>query len=180
MDVAKTPPAALPQDFRGVYQREFDYVCRSLRRLGVQGRDLKDLSQEVFLTAFRRLGTYDRSRPIRPWLFGIAFRVVSDFKQKPQGREVWDEARWAAAAVGPGAEAELAEREARQLVLRALEELPPERRAVLVMHELDECAVPEIAQTLGLPLNTAYSRLRVGRQEFAAAIKRLFPAGVEP
>jgi RNA polymerase sigma-70 factor (ECF subfamily) len=48
-----------------------------------------------------------------------------------------------------------------------------DRRAVLILHDLDEVHVPEIAQALGIPLNTAYSRLRLARAEFAAAAKRI-------
>ena len=44
---------------------------------------------------------------------------------------------------------------------------------MFVMHELDGHAAPEIADAMGIPLNTAYSRLRLARQDFAAAIKRI-------
>jgi RNA polymerase sigma-70 factor (ECF subfamily) len=43
---------------------------------------------------------------------------------------------------------------------------------VFVMHELDEVPVPEIAKTLGVPLNTAYSRLRLARADVVVAIQR--------
>ena len=46
------------------------------------------------------------------------------------------------------------------------------RRAVLVLHEIEEMTAPEIAESLSLPINTVYSRLRLARQEFAAAAAR--------
>ena len=61
----------------------------------------------------------------------------------------------------------------RQLVLEALESLDLDRRAVFILHEIDGQPIPEVALALGTPLNTAYSRLRLGRKEFAEAIQRL-------
>jgi RNA polymerase sigma-70 factor (ECF subfamily) len=54
-----------------------------------------------------------------------------------------------------------------------MESMPLERRAVFVMHEIDGLPVPEVAQALAVPLNTAYSRLRLARRDFATAIERL-------
>ena len=63
-------------------------------------------------------------------------------------------------------------KEARALLMKALECLDLDRRAIFVMHELDELAMPEIAGALTIPLNTAYSRLRLARADVAAWIER--------
>ena len=47
-----------------------------------------------------------------------------------------------------------------------------DRRAVFVMHDIDGHVMPDIATALGIPLNTAYSRLRLARADFAVAVKR--------
>ena len=60
--------------------------------------------------------------------------------------------------------------EARDIVYEALDELPLERRALLVMHDLEGQPVPAIAQAMGAPLNTTYSRLRLARDQFARAV----------
>ena len=60
---------------------------------------------------------------------------------------------------------------------RALDALDLDRRSVFVMHELDGQAVPEIARTLSIPLNTAYSRLRLARRDFVDAVKRARSVG---
>jgi RNA polymerase sigma-70 factor (ECF subfamily) len=62
--------------------------------------------------------------------------------------------------------------EATHLVDRLLEELDDAKRAVFVLAELEQMTAPEIALALGTPLNTVYSRLRLARQEFAAAAAR--------
>ncbi len=170
------PASGAPRDFRALYEAEFSYVWNSLRRLGAPPAHIEDLAHDTFVTAWRRMGDYDPSRPIRPWLFGIAFRVASDFRKRAfQQREVPDENLDKVDAEDDRASPvdHVAAREARELVMRALESMPVERRAVFVMHELDGHAAPEIADAMSIPLNTAYSRLRLARQDFAAAIKRI-------
>src|SRR5260370_8322472 len=68
---------AVRGDCIGAFQREFDYLCRTLRRLGVPAADIEDLSHEVFLVLHRRWDDYDPSSALRPWIFGIAFRGAS-------------------------------------------------------------------------------------------------------
>ncbi len=163
--------AAGPADFRALYEAEFNYVYNSLRRLGVAERDLEDLIHEVFLAFHRGRDHYDPARPLRPWLFGIAFRISSDYRRRAQHRYEVPEEREVADAT-PGADEQLVWRERRPLVLRALDTLDLDRRAVFVMHEIDGCTMPEIATVLAAPLNTLYSRLRLAREEFATFVRR--------
>lgn len=165
-----SPPAGGDECFR-VYQRELDYLFGSLRRLGVPHRDLEDVVHEVFLVMHRRWEDYDRMRPLRPWLFGIAFRVASSQRRKG-GREVLGhdlETEDFSARPDEAASAG----ETRSLLLKALGQVPLERRAVLVMHDVDETPMRDIAAELGIPLFTAYSRLRKARKELDVALSRL-------
>lgn len=153
------------------YCLEFDYLCRSLQRLGVLPSDIEDLAHEVFLVLSRKWRDYDPSRPLRPYLFGIAFRIASQHRRR-QLREVPCDVPEIA---DPGAQPDqaLSAVEARSLVLSALERIPLARRAVFVMHDLDETPMREIAKSLQIPLFTAYSRLRKARQEFERAVVSL-------
>jgi RNA polymerase sigma-70 factor (ECF subfamily) len=170
---------AVPTTFQAIYQAEFAYVWNTLRRLGVRSADLGDLSHDVFVIAFRRLADYDDTRPVRPWLFGIAFRVVAHVRRKeridPERSEAVAVDELATSNAGP--EESLASRQDRQLVARALDALDLDRRSVFVMHELDGQAVPDIARALSIPLNTAYSRLRLARRDFVDAVKRAKSVG---
>ena len=67
-------------------------------------------------------------------------------------------------------------KQARRLILAALERVPLRRRAVLVMHDLDEIPVSEVASTLKVRPFTIYSRLRKARLELAAALRRMLKA----
>jgi RNA polymerase sigma-70 factor, ECF subfamily len=160
-------------EFPAVYAAELGYVWHALRRLGVQDRDLEDLCHDVFVVVFRNLAVYDTRRPIRPWLFGIAFRVASDYRRSArQRREIPGTTRELTCPAPPADEVML-RRERQRLVARALDGLELDRRAVFVMHDIDGHVMPDIAAALGIPLNTAYSRLRLARVDFAAAIKRV-------
>jgi RNA polymerase sigma-70 factor (ECF subfamily) len=163
------------EDCLQVYQRQLDYLIGSLRRLGVVYPDIEDVLHEVFLVMLTRWDDYDRARPIRPWLFGIAFRVASASRRKGTREVLGDESE--VEDLGERPDESLAASQNRALLLRALAELPLERRAVLIMHEVDETPMREIATQLSIPLFTAYSRLRKARQEFQAALVRVQKGG---
>ena len=64
-------------------------------------------------------------------------------------------------------------KQAQQLVELALATLPDERRQVFVMHDLEGLIAADIAELIGCPLQTVYSRLRVARTEFTQAVRRI-------
>ena len=155
----------------GAFQQELDYVHRSFRRLGTAPSEVEDLAQDLFVALRRSWEAYDPRRPLRPYLFAFAFRIAAAHQRK-RNREV-------ALGLGevddpgPGPEETLQGKQARSLVLVALNRIPLPRRAVLVMHELDDVPVAEVSSMLSIPLFTAYSRLRKARRELQAAIRRL-------
>ena len=166
--------AARAAGFRAMFEAESSFLWNSLRRLGVPARDLEDVAHDVFLTSYRRWDDYDPARPRRPWLFGIAFRVAARYRDLARHRrERGDDGIDEAADEAPPADEQLAAFRARQLLARALDELDLDRRAVFVMHDVESCAMPEIAAALGVPLNTAYSRLRLAREQVRRAVHRL-------
>ncbi len=178
------PPRAATQartrDFRALYEAHVDFVWRNLRRLGVHEADAEDRTQEVFVVAHRRFGEFeDRGHGPRAWLFQIVLRVASDARRHrrrhPEDPDGGD-ALGRAAIDAPQADAIL-RREALTRLDAALETIDVGRRTVLVLHEIEEMTAPEIAQVLGIPLNTVYSRLRVARAELEEALAKL---GGEP
>jgi RNA polymerase sigma-70 factor, ECF subfamily len=178
LEVATSPAACEPAEASDCFQnyrRELDYLIGSLRRLGVPPSDVEDVLHEVFLVMLRRWDDYDRTRPLRPWLFGIAFRVASGHRRH-NSRELPSDSY---EAEDPGLRPDdmAAATQNRRLLLKALAAVPVERRAVLIMHEVDEVAMRDIAVQLAIPLFTAYSRLRKARRELDAALGALFKGG---
>lgn len=159
--------------FRSIYEAEFDYVWQTLRRLGVRPSDVEDVAHDVFVTVHRKLDDYDAFRPLRPWLFGIAFRVASDYRRTSRfKREVFD-SEPERQDTAPIADMQFEAKEAHRLVMAALETINLDQRAVFILHELDGQTIPEVASALGEPLNTIYSRLRLARKAFVTAVTRM-------
>lgn len=173
------PEAPAPDACLEAFLRELDYVHRTLRRLGAARSEADDLAQDVFVALHKCWNAYDPRRPLRPYLFGIALRIVGAHHRK-RNRERNREAQFQfieVTATDAGPENALQTKQARALVLAALERVPIPRRAVLVMYDLDEIPVEDIAAVLGIPRFTVYSRLRKARREMAVAVRRLTKAG---
>jgi RNA polymerase sigma-70 factor (ECF subfamily) len=164
----------LTLDLRALFEAHVDHVGRSLRRLGVRDADVPDLVQEVFLVMHRILPDYDASRPVWPWIFGVVYRVAAAYR-RTAFREILDDGTAAAARLdsSPAIDDALSRREDQALVLEALEGVEFHRRAAFVMADIDGVPVPEIARVLGIGVNTAYSRVRLAREDFRAAAARL-------
>jgi RNA polymerase sigma-70 factor, ECF subfamily len=169
------------QQFSSIYRDHFQAVWLTLRRFGVWERDLEDAAHDVFIVAHRRMPDFDVSRPLRPWLKGIACYVASDFRRRAQHRrEVVDNGDAAdrrsqglsghTPAHGTRADVVHEQHETRELVMWALDQMDFDRRTVLVLHDIDGHPMPDVAFALGVNINTLYSRLRHARTEFKAIV----------
>lgn len=169
---ASTPALDERARLSAIYREHFEFVWRSLRRLGAPEHALEDATQDVFLVAARRIDEFEGRSSIRTWLFGIAMRVV-----RSQRRTAWRHQRKVDALAAAPAEAPgdpIAQRDAQRLLLALLESLDDDKRAVYVLAELEGMTVVEIAEGLGTNVNTIYTRLRAARQQLrAAAAKQL-------
>jgi RNA polymerase sigma-70 factor (ECF subfamily) len=173
------PPSA-PSSFRPLFEQEFTYVWNVLRRLGIPDRDLEDLTQQVFLQVHGQLATYDSTRPVRPWLFAFAFNAASNHKSLARHRIELCIVAPELADPAPGADEQLITRQDLELAELALTRVSLERRAVLLLHEIEGHSIPDIARALTIPLNTAYSRLRLARREYELCLRRLRTQRGEP
>jgi RNA polymerase sigma-70 factor, ECF subfamily len=181
-------PAGSPQtqdvgtrpDLAAVFRHELPYVVHTVRRLGVRPADIEDVAHDVFVVASRKWSDYDPTRPLKPWLFGIAMRVALAYRRRAgYTREVLVDDLREEPNPQPGAGAALDEERRRRLVHAAIDAVHDSRKQVFILHDLDGIPMPDIVADLGIPLNTGYSRLRLARQEFRDAALRL-RAGKEP
>jgi RNA polymerase sigma-70 factor, ECF subfamily len=170
-------PAGATDDLPSLTLRElFDahagFVFRVLRRLGVAEGDLDDAAQDVFVVVHRNLSQYDHQCALRSWLFGIVYRVAASHRRRVRRRREDVRADVPVEAVQASQLDRVALAEAHRLLLDALDELEPERRAVFILYELEEMTMPEVARAVGCPLKTAYSRLYAARDSVRAHILR--------
>jgi RNA polymerase sigma-70 factor (ECF subfamily) len=141
--------------------------------LGVESTGLDDATQDVFVVVYRKLEEFEFRSHIKTWLFSLAWRVSQIYRRKQRSAPplAMDVEHVPDARSSPHDSA--ARTEALKIMDSILASLDEERRVVFIMAELEQIAVPEIAHTLGINLNTAYSRLRLARDEFNATVKRL-------
>lgn len=157
-----------------IYDQHADFVFRTLRALGVPDRDIGDAIQEVFLAIHRTLPAFEERCSMSTWLFTICRSVARDRRRRAYRRyEVID---GALVDAQPDSGSDLSTRlEHRQklaeldAILEAMEE---EQRLVFVLFEIERMTGAEISEALGIPLGTAYSRLRLARAAFRAAVAR--------
>jgi RNA polymerase sigma-70 factor, ECF subfamily len=168
-----TIASASPPSLRRLVDGHFDFIARSLRRLGVAETDLDDAAQRVFLIATRKLDAIDAERA-RSFLFATALRVASESRRARKRREAGEMA--AAQALAPRSQTPedlAASRQARELLDEILNGMPMDVRTVFTLFELEEMTMAAIADLLALPRGTVASRLRRGREIFHAEAKRL-------
>jgi RNA polymerase sigma-70 factor (ECF subfamily) len=166
-----TRPAAVSRPtFEEAYEHLFDFVWRSLRRLGVAEASIDDAVQDVFIVVHRRLEQFEGRSSLKTWIYAITLRVAHDHQRlarrkgghAPLDPSLPDEA--------PGPVESLVRAEAVRELERLLRTLDEDKRAVFVLAEIEEMTAAEIAETLGVKVNTVYSRLRAARRELETAL----------
>jgi RNA polymerase sigma-70 factor (ECF subfamily) len=160
-------PAALRQFVLRYQPHVFAFLSRALGR----GPHVEDLAQEVFLRASQALGRFDPDGPARlsTWLLTIAARVAADARKKrklplvpPQlGLGVADPAT---------PETEARRRELAGALELAARQLPDDQLDAFVLAEFHDLSMAEIAQVLGVPENTAKTRLFRARERLRALL----------
>ena len=179
MELVRTAPLvdALPRAERlevtAVYAEHCDFVWRTLQHLGVRGADCEDLMQEVFVVVHRKLGSFDGHSRVTTWLFGICLRVVARHRRRAYFRFERQEEEVPERVDGAGTPEDRASTHERAVLLeRALGKLGLEHRAVFVLFEIEGHRCEEIAETLGVPVGTVYSRLFKARKHVTQALER--------
>jgi len=167
---ASDAPNAAACHFDAVYKEHFPFVWRCLRGLGVADEGLDDAAQDVFIVVHRRFGDFEGRSSVRTWLYGIVRNVASNARRSRvrRGRTEALDTELASHAPGPSERAQDAE--AAAFVRRFSASLDAKKRDVFLLALLEEMSMPEVADALAIPLNTAYSRLRLVRAELKAAL----------
>lgn len=156
-----------------LYREHAGRVLAWVLRLGGPHLDAEDVAHEVFLKALDLLPGFRGEAKLSTWLFGVTRRVVANARRKAVLR------RWFGLAEAPEprdpgllSDEAVALLRRRRAVQHALERLPTRQREVLVLADLEELPAPEVAELLGVPVGTVYSRLHHARRRFAGALQR--------
>jgi RNA polymerase sigma-70 factor (ECF subfamily) len=142
------------------------------RAVGEQDAD--DLTQEVFLKAYRGLERFRGDAPARAWLAAIADNAVKNrYRALGRFRRIFSPADPAAredAAETRDPEENAHSGESRRFVAEALKRIPAEFRMPVVLRDLEEWSYEEIALSLSLPIGTVKSRIARGRGQLRAIL----------
>jgi RNA polymerase sigma-70 factor, ECF subfamily len=140
--------------------------------------EAEDLTQDIFLRIFKALHTFDRRANFQTWLISISRNLCIDHyrsmrkERETVAREV-DASELSPASPDRGPDRQLEAVDLKDLVRRALAELPANLREAVVLRDFQEFSYLEIAEKLGLPEGTVKSRINRGRLELAKHITRL-------
>lgn len=153
------------------HQRSIQRVCY---RFTGNAEDAADLTQEVFVKAYRSLPKFRGTSAFSTWLYRIAVNACLSFKASKKNRfEEWDESH-DVAIEGPGVEEALDARISAEGVREALETLPERQRLTVIMKVLEERTHAEVAEILGSNVGTVKANLffaiRNLRQKLATAL----------
>lgn len=168
-EVDERPPdaanhAAKAPSLAEIFEQHTPFLWRALLNLGVPAADAQDQCQEIMITVHRRLGSFDGAS-LRGWLYGICVRVASDYRRSARvRREILTDTLPDAADSADLGESLDRERNTRRL-MSALEALDEPKRVAFVLFEIEELTLAEVAEAVGAPLQTVYSRIKAAREQ---------------
>ncbi len=164
--------------FDELVQRYQDMVFNLSYRLLGSYDESADMTQEVFLQIYRKLGSFRRDASLRTWIYRIVINRAKN-RQRWWMRRIGemtamslDEAEANPTcelialedALATAPDKALERKEESQLLMHAIEQLPFSHRTVLLLKEIEGLSYDEIAATLNLPLGTVKSRLARARK----------------
>ncbi len=166
----QAPPPAL----RALFEAHYDFAYRSALRLGVTQAAVDDVVQEAFIVAGRKLESFERRSSERTWLFGILMRVAHTERRGELRRQ-----RRAAVAVeaAPALDEPFERADAVDTLHRLLGLLDDDRRAAFILADVEGMTAVEIADGLGVNVNTIYARIRAARKQLSDAYRELSQEG---
>jgi len=170
--MATVLPAALPDDpadrLAALFDAHYDRLYRLARRLAADADAARDLVQDTFLRAARAPQSVPQGHASEEaWLVRVLINIRRDEWRRAAVRRRYDEAAWPPLGAVGDHEAATA---ARELVWRALDALPPRRRAVVVMHEIEGLTIAAIASLVGISAVTVRWHLAAGRRDLARVL----------
>ena len=168
--VEAAPTMAAVPSLAHIFEQHAPFLWRALIGLGVPARDAQDLCQEIMITVHRRLPQFD-GVSLRGWLYGICVRVASDYRRSARiRREIVTDTQPEEASVTDPVETLDRERQIRRL-LSGLSRLDEPKRVAFLLFEIEELTLAEVAEAVGAPIQTVYSRIKAAREQMQRAFR---------
>jgi len=176
------PQSSVRLDFVEDVIPHLDAAYNLARWLTRNDQDAQDVVQEAFLRALRFLGTF-RGGNVRAWVLRIVRNTCYTWlhqNRPPHPIMEFDEEFFGSDPRTPTPEEALSRKDDCTLVRRALQELPPSHREVLILRELEDMSYREISEIMDMPTGTVMSRLSRAREGFRQSLANLGHRGTLP
>src|SRR5438270_2144254 len=162
--------------FEELLLRHRDRVYRICYRMAGNAEDAEDWAQECLVRVYRQLGRYDPELPLAPWLLRVVANTCINLARTRARRQAnvelgLDEDMDAVSLAPDPLQAALSGEEGRR-VRAAVRLLPAPLRQAVVLRVLEELSFRELAEVLGVPLQTAASRVRRGLTQVRERLER--------
>ena len=156
----------------------FDLLAPRLKsfmmRRGASPEQAEDLVQEAMISVWTKAGLYNPDKgSVLTWVFTIAKNLRIDRIRKEASMPLAELIDYDAPSDEPGHDEMLMRRQESQQVARALTEIPPEQKQVLMLSFVEDMPQMEIARRLGLPLGTVKSRMRLAYMRLRKTLESL-------
>jgi RNA polymerase sigma-70 factor (ECF subfamily) len=162
--------AADPPDFEELYRQQAPRIYSLACRMAGSPEDGEDLLQEIFLQAYRKLGTFKGDSTIGTWLYRLALNHCLDYVRSRQAKMTkLTDSLDAQAAAEPAARRDTPI--ARLDLDRALERLPDGCREAFVLHDVEGLDHKEVGARLGIAEGTSKSQVFKARLKLRALLK---------
>ncbi len=163
------------QSVKELFAAHATFVAKFLWRMGAPDHEIEDLVQDVFLIAHSRGGFVERQAKATTWLAAIAFRVWSSERRRFRRHSELpnDSALAQAQSQGPSPAEALATAESLERIRAVLDGIDERARAILILVDFEGSSCVEVAEALGVPVGTVYSRLHSARRRFARAYEKI-------
>jgi RNA polymerase sigma-70 factor (ECF subfamily) len=163
-----------PQALDTFYRAYARTVLAWAIRLGGPSTDAEDIAQDVFAVAFRKIESFRGESRLSTWLFSITRNVLHNARRKAALRKLVTIDRLEEIPSGHPSSLDHVQRmQDRARVQAALQKLKRPQREVLVLMDLEGRSAPDVAEMLGIPAGTVYSRLHYARKAFAKVLARM-------
>jgi RNA polymerase sigma-70 factor, ECF subfamily len=159
--------------FKGIVEKYQDRIFNLCVYMLQDREDARDAAQDVFLKAFRSLGSFKQDASLYTWLYRIGVNTCLDYKKKSRPESLEDESFVEdLPSSAPSPEQHYQSKEIGQAIQRALQKLPVDLRATIILKEIEELSYEEIAETLRISIGTVKSRISRARDELRRLLQK--------
>ncbi len=150
-----------------LYEKTVQDVYKTVHFLIAEKTDVDDVVQDIYIQVYESLSQFDRNRPFRPWLIGIAIRKIHGYRRSKWKRlRIMKKAEGQKQAIEFDFSNDLVDKMSNHRLIELINTLPYKLKQVVILHYLNEHSQQEVASILNIPLGTVKSRTN-------AALKKL-------